>query len=60
MRSAIFILTCMVALAVSASNTKADNNQPEENLAFAQLTLAQRVCVFDKIQADPSIYVSTC
>ena len=58
MRSTILILACMVALVVSAPNTKADNKQAEEASPFAQLTTAQRTCVMDHVKADPSILVS--
>ena len=48
----------MVALAVSASNSKADNGQAEEASPFAQLTVDQRKCIFEKVQANSSILVS--
>ena len=59
MRSTILILACMVALAISAPNTKGDNKQAAETSSpFAQLTTAQRTCVMDHVKADPNILVS--
>ena len=58
MRSTILILACMVAVVVSAPNTKGDNKQADEASPFAQLTLAQRTCVMDHVKAEPSILVS--
>ena len=58
MRSTILIIACMVAIVVSAPNTKGDNKQAEEASPFAQLTIAQRTCVMDHVKADPSILVS--
>ena len=48
----------MIALAVSAPNSKADNNQAGEASPFAQLTGVQRICVIDIVKTDPSILVS--